>query len=1702
MDHRKGEALVRRAGLALALSLAAVGANGCAEEREPINRVQPNALAKSFFIGEDFVDTGDDPAFYARAVITDVGYGAAQDALFTSTYAQPVSVIKWEVTEDLLIGRIVYNRIIGADSEGDGPSSIDGTVAYAFPILTHFDIRRDYNPSTGEETNVIVENSSDRPWDQREYFRVDWSRNLNTDAYDFDTLSLVGVYGAVTYEPLSYYVNDPKHPDAPHFATKEGYFDITTKAFATPGLIDLSHLGWGIDSFPACYLPNDLFGGSYPFGNCNPVELTLRMSFRRADPSDYAPLDIDGNRFAAFGAFYGERFGYARNYGITDNKWHRLAARFNIWEWHHAYQDDGDTAPGAGCAEGWVESKKFPGKCEVACYTSATPVDKEPTRDENQDGTDDECNAVTPVFGAGSRCDKLEQKCTLPYYARKEKPIVWHYSHGSSPDYFEGSEAAAHEWDVAMRTAVQAAKYSDCIGVGAPAASCIEQFPMYRGQQEENEDAMALSKEVDDCRHARGAWAQDDGASPPWSPSRLEYCKAQADAIGAARKYSAGVIAIAKMDEMITLCHSPVELGDSPKCVEDHQKFIPAAERNADTREVLPAGVTAAMCDAQFEKRFDAPNEVDEVLLATCDAGFSVRMGDLRYHQINVIPHPQTPSPWGIMVDADDPRTGEKIQSSSNVWAHVNDLASQGLVDTLRYIAGEIPTEEVTNGQYVRDWAAAADAAGGRGALGTMDRATLQKRLVGAVDGRSLESGESLVDSRVLEDPRGIGAVDPIKARAIKDKATKMLASVKFDASAASYNRPFTEARRLAAQGSDTEAALVTQGMMQLAGLTKAEIKQAGDELAAGKMGTSPLLASASALRGLNPAIWRDLRQARELGLAARGACMLGSDEIMAPAPNSLAYLTKIAERKFGKFNAKDDKKVQLERAEKMRKYFANKFQYAVMAHEMGHSIALRHNFVSSSFAYAYRPQYWQLRTKDGTVTEPCTDVSESGEECIGPRYFDPPTQEEQDGLIWMFSHSSVMDYPGELTQDMIGLGIYDFAAARFFYGDVMSVYNDGAEYNISNNRVSQTLLNITGNFGGILGWDYVDRGGGQIHYTQVQEILKVIKPETCAAVDANAFRPKSYDESRHGAFDPLVDALIVTVGGKTTRCKQPEVDYIQYDQTRAATLDESENAGFYDNITRAVDTRSGRIRAPYGFATDSWADLGNLAVYRHDNGADAYELFNFLITEQEMRHIFDNYRRSRTSFSIRSQSQRILGRYNEKMRDGAKGLGLISNIFKSLLAEGGENFDTNWAIYANLFYRDNILASGIAFDHFTRQFMRPNTGPHTYFDTNNPARPVLRALDSSFSGAPPDPLMFVFDGATGYFDNIAIGGKLVANELAEGEGEFDRDYTNNVGSYYDKVFAPYLLTESVDNFISDSLTDFTDPRYRSVSMADLFPDGYRRFLANQLTGDEYIKGARVASQNGQPLVDSDLYPQGGIGWVSWWTPQVEACFPAPGRLVCSAYGCPSGNICDVDDQGQFTPHPLNPDAPAETVAIDPQVEWEEFKWLIAQTLLYLPENSKTNWINLMGIWELGADNDPGFANRIELHLPEGRVYIARTYGTEEIWGKTVQRGVGARMLEYANELMFKAYECNTVTSPESGATWCDPILENGKPKIKFDPGISGTTTCNANNNSGCTCAANRACLELADYESVPAFMRQAMRDFRMADASMQGIYD
>ena len=87
---------MRRLGMGALLGSLCWASVGCAGERDPINRVQPNAMPKSFFVGK-LGDPNDDPEFYMRNTVIDVPYGAAQDGLFTATYAQPTNRIKWEV---------------------------------------------------------------------------------------------------------------------------------------------------------------------------------------------------------------------------------------------------------------------------------------------------------------------------------------------------------------------------------------------------------------------------------------------------------------------------------------------------------------------------------------------------------------------------------------------------------------------------------------------------------------------------------------------------------------------------------------------------------------------------------------------------------------------------------------------------------------------------------------------------------------------------------------------------------------------------------------------------------------------------------------------------------------------------------------------------------------------------------------------------------------------------------------------------------------------------------------------------------------------------------------------------------------------------------------------------------------------------------------------------------------------------------------------------------------------------------------------------------------------------------------------------------------------------------------------------------------------------------------------------------------------
>ena len=168
---------------------------------DSMRTILEHSESQLIFVGK-LDDLKDYPEFYMRTSVVDVMFGANSDGLITSADGQATNRIRWEITEKSLIARLTYEQVQDSDHKGSRTTN-DGQIVAAFAIEKHFDIKRDYNTTTGEEMNVVVENDVDRPWHQRAYFRVDWSRNLVTDAYTLDTLAQIGILYAVEWESLA-----------------------------------------------------------------------------------------------------------------------------------------------------------------------------------------------------------------------------------------------------------------------------------------------------------------------------------------------------------------------------------------------------------------------------------------------------------------------------------------------------------------------------------------------------------------------------------------------------------------------------------------------------------------------------------------------------------------------------------------------------------------------------------------------------------------------------------------------------------------------------------------------------------------------------------------------------------------------------------------------------------------------------------------------------------------------------------------------------------------------------------------------------------------------------------------------------------------------------------------------------------------------------------------------------------------------------------------------------------------------------------------------------------------------------------------------------------------------------------------------------------------------------------------------------------
>jgi hypothetical protein len=377
--------------LGLAVVLGVVAESGCASESAPVSRVQPNALRKSVFVrlGADGAYRDDSDSWYYRATVTDVP--SSTSVMFVGASSEMFR-IKWKIEERFLLAVREDPDLLGAGEEKGG-------VVAAFPILSHFDIRRDYNPNTGEELNVLVENTVDRPWWSRDYMRVDWSTNtLSTRGWSFPAIESISA--------ATYFVQDPNDPDHPVFT--DDYFDVTSRYTVVP-------------DFGGCIY-------AYRDVNCGPADVSMRASFMKVPQREYVPREYPDRMpltddkgdpirtstgapitlplFDQYGMFRTERAVYDQRYGSLEKRFIYRANQWNLWqEWFRK----------------------------------------------------DESGKVVHETGAGGEPD-LKRPVLLPYSERKVRPIVYFLNAEWPLELRPTARKVAEQWNDAFAQAVASAR--------------------------------------------------------------------------------------------------------------------------------------------------------------------------------------------------------------------------------------------------------------------------------------------------------------------------------------------------------------------------------------------------------------------------------------------------------------------------------------------------------------------------------------------------------------------------------------------------------------------------------------------------------------------------------------------------------------------------------------------------------------------------------------------------------------------------------------------------------------------------------------------------------------------------------------------------------------------------------------------------------------------------------------------------------------------------------------------------------------------------------------------------------------------------------------------------------------------------------------------------------------------------------------------
>ncbi len=260
---------------ALVILVAAMA--GCAGQGD-IDRTQPDKVDKSIFVNPD----GSARTFYYRKTTT--GSPPTSAYAYEGIMGQMLKV-RFEIQQKYLLGYRAYDYAPGSEGQFTSGTNNQDTPFLMFAISSHFDVKREYNPATGEQTNVISENTTDRPWNERQYMRVDWSQNLADPT----------IPDAVSADPTSPFF--PAQTITQTFSIGEGDEAIVSpnQPIMTHDYVDFTTVEIRTPDYAACMQLFDTWDDSGPSG-CGPAQITYRNSLLPVPASEYEPLSYPDNQ--------------------------------------------------------------------------------------------------------------------------------------------------------------------------------------------------------------------------------------------------------------------------------------------------------------------------------------------------------------------------------------------------------------------------------------------------------------------------------------------------------------------------------------------------------------------------------------------------------------------------------------------------------------------------------------------------------------------------------------------------------------------------------------------------------------------------------------------------------------------------------------------------------------------------------------------------------------------------------------------------------------------------------------------------------------------------------------------------------------------------------------------------------------------------------------------------------------------------------------------------------------------------------------------------------------------------------------------------------------------------------------------------------------------------------------------------------------